>query len=813
MDKRYRTNITLGIMLMTLMLGSSAWAQSIAIYPQGARLDHGEDPQRMVILKTREDGVTLDVTEKVTVTYAAEGLVKWGEDFKLHPVADGETTATFTYEGEALTIPVQVLNATTIPAMSFRNDVEPAIMRSGCNTGACHGSAKGKNGFRLSLFGFDSEYDYKSLTRELLARRINVAIPEESLMLQKPAGEVAHEGGTVISREDKLYNAMRRWIAEGVTDDPKEVKTLDRIEILPPQAVLEGEGATQRFMVRALYSDGSDRDVTDLAVMSTSDELTLTIDDIGKTTAAQQGEVYIMARFGTFAVVSKVIVIPQGKVLQWPEDAQPKNYIDEFVFAKLKKLRIPPAVICEDHIFLRRAYLDIIGTLPTVEESTAFLNDAAPDKRDKLVDALLQRPEFSNVWAMKWAEVLRVATIANVMDPKGMHRYNDWLRQAITSNVPMDQLVRDLLSAEGGNFTNPASNYYLVERDPVMISENVAQVFMGIQLKCAQCHNHPFERWTMDDYYSFAAFFAQIGRKGSSDPREQIIFNSNSGGVKNINSGQTMGPKFLGGAVPEIKGGEDRRAVLAAWLTSPENPWFARNIANRVWDHYLGAGIVNPPDDVRVTNPPSNPELLDEIGRRMVEYNYDLRKLVRDICTSYTYQMSTQPREEGISDERNFAYAKLRRMTAEQMLDAICVVTDTVVKFPNLPKGARPAEVANGRSGIYFLDVFGRPARESVCTCDRSNSPTLAQSLHLINGDTMGNAIKSPEGRLARLVKAETPTEQVLEELYLASVSRKPTTEELATMKQHIDATEDKQAALEDVFWTMLNAKEFIFNH
>ncbi|MCF6287367.1 MAG: DUF1549 and DUF1553 domain-containing protein, partial [Candidatus Hydrogenedentes bacterium] len=694
---------------------------------------------------------------------------------------------------------------------SFGNDVMPAIMRAGCNTGSCHGSAQGKNGFRLSLFGFDPDRDFVSLTRQSRSRRINAALPEESLMLTKPLGQVDHEGGGVIQPGDGLYEPMLQWIREGTKPDPKELPKLTNIHIYPPEAVLEGKGSQQRFSIFADYSDGTTRDVTDSTVLSSSDELTLTIDGAGLSTAGNKGEVYIMARYGTFAVVSKAIIIPQGHTVSWP-DVSERNYVDTHVFNKLKKLRIPPAELCDDNTFVRRAFVDVLGSIPTPEETQTFLADNDPEKRAKLIDTLLIRPEFSDLWAMKWAEALRVAEIPNVLDRKGMHRYNDWLRQAISNNTPMDQLVRELLGATGGNFTNPAVNYYVVERDPLFISENVAQVFLGIQLKCAQCHNHPFERWTMDDYYSFAAFFAQVGRKTSSDPRESVIFNRGAGEVKHGNTKKNMAPKFLAGETPDVKG-KDRRAVVAEWITSPENPWFAKNLANRVWAHFLGAGIIDPPDDVRVTNPPTNPQLLEEMGKKMIEYNYDLRKLVRDICTSYIYQMSTRPRDFDNSDARNFSHAQVRRLTSEQLLDGIVKVTGNDVKFKNLPKGARAMQVAGGNSGVYFLKVFGRPLRQTVSTTERRGEPNLAQSLHLINGNTIDNAIKGKGGLLDSLLAAETPHDQIIDRLYLAAISRAPLAEEKTALNAYVAAAENKREALEDVFWSVLNSKEFIFNH
>jgi hypothetical protein len=450
--------------------------------------------------------------------------------------------------------------------------------------------------------------------------------------------------------------------------------------------------------------------------------------------------------------------------------------------------------------------------LPTVEETAAFLGDTAADKRQRLIDQLLERPEFSELWAMKWADLLRVQTVANAIDRKALHRYNDWLRGAITTNKPLDELVRELLSAQGGNFASPAVNFYVAESDPTKLAENVAQIFLGIQLQCAQCHNHPFERWTMDDYYSFAAFFAQVGQKGSTDPRERIIFDRRSGEVANKKDGRQMAPTFLGGPTPDVSV-RDRRAVLGDWLTSPENPWFAKCIANRVWQHFFGKGITDPPDDVRVTNPPSHPELEEALAKRLVEVRYDLRALVRDICNSYTYQMSTQSRDPGIKDERNFSRALLRRLPAEQLLDALCTVSDSTVKFANLPLGARAVEVANGDSGNYFLGLFGRPARSTVCTCERRGDPTLAQVLHLVNGDTMTAALKASGGRVERLAAPEVTPTHAVEELWLAAYSRKPTDQERQFTETYLANAADKRAALEDVFWSVLNSKEFVFNH
>ena len=798
------------IVIVGLMMTTAAFPAGLTIYPEKVQLDNARDIQRLVAVQVREDGVTQDVTAKITITIEPAGLAAWTPEHRFQPLVDGEGIIKVEYEGQTKTIPLSVKQSKSDPPISFRNDLMPVLMNSGCNTGKCHGSAQGKNGFLMSLFGYDPEADYIRFTRESRVRRVNVALPDQSLFLTKPLSEVDHGGGTVFTKDSFLYKTMQRWISEGAPDDKADLPTVIGLRILPEEVVMEGKGTTQQLMMIASYSDGTDRDVTDLAILSTVDDSLVAIDKQGLATAGNRGEAYIMARFSTFAVVSKFITIPQGEQVR-SQSLPPANYIDELIHNKLKELRITQASLCTDEVFLRRAYLDILGVLPTVDEALEFLDNTAPDKRAKLIDVLLERPEFSELWAMKWAEVLRVRSTIQ-LDLKGMHRYNDWLRNAITSNKPMDQLVRELLSATGGNFAEPASNFYLVEREPNMMAENVAQVFMGVQIKCAQCHNHPFERWTMDDYFSFSAFFAQVGRKTSSDPRETIIYNSGSGEVRNPQNNKVMAPKFLGDIQPDLKD-RDRRVVLAEWLTAPENPWFANNLANRVWSHFMGQGIIEPTDDVRVSNPPSNPQLLDEMGRRLVGYNYDMRQLIRDICNSNTYQSSTQAPEESKSDTRNFAYAQLRRLPSEVMLDAISKVTDTQVKFASLPIGARAVQVADGDSKNYFLEVFGRPSRETACTTERRNEPTLAQVLHLINGDTLTHAIQSGDSRLAQRFAQEMTDEAIVEELFLAAYSRRPRDDEAMMMLKYITEGEDRKAALEDVYWSILNSKEFVFSH
>jgi hypothetical protein len=454
--------------------------------------------------------------------------------------------------------------------------------------------------------------------------------------------------------------------------------------------------------------------------------------------------------------------------------------------------------------------LDITGLLPTPEEYRAFVSDDDPNKRSKLIDELLTRKEFSEIWAMKWSQLLMIKT-TNQVSYKQTFLYSNWLTKQLADNVPLDQIVRDLISSSGGTFTEPQTNFYQVERDTLKVAENVAQVFMGIRTQCAQCHNHPFDRWTQGDYYSFAAFFSQIGRKQGEDYRETIVFDRGGGEVKHPVTGETMKPKFLGGAVPDVQG-KDRRKVLAQWLTSPENPYFAPSIANRVWAHFFGIGIVEPVDDIRVSNPPSNPELFQELGDKLIEYNYDFKRLVRDICNSNAYQRSTVRNESNKTDELNFAHGNIRRIGAESLLDCICQVTETKEKFKGLPLGSRAVQIADGRTTNYFLTTFGRAPRDTVHASEASTDPTLSQALHLLNGNTIEGKIQ--KGKVVEhMLKAGKKPAEVVEALYVRCLSRKPTAEEMRQLQSVLDDPDNQLAALQDFYWALLNSREFLFNH
>ncbi|MBM4004423.1 MAG: DUF1549 domain-containing protein [Planctomycetes bacterium] len=779
----------------------------ITVYPPQIHLQSKQDFQRYVVIASREDGVTRDVTKESVAQIADANLARLGGT-TVYPTADGTTALVVDFQGLKATVPVNVKDAAVERPVSFHLDVMPVFARSGCNTGSCHGAARGKDGFRLSLFGFDPKGDYLRLTRELGPRRINLALPAESLLIEKSVGIVPHTGGKRFALESEYGRTLMRWLEAGAPQDPGEPPVVARLEIFPPAAVLEGADSTQQFLARATYTDGTDRDVTSLATFMTSNDNSAPMNADGLVTAAARGEAFVMARFETHTVGSQILVLP--KDLQYAAPPIQGNYVDELVGAKLNKIRVQPSGICSDEQFLRRATIDIAGQLPTEEEYLAFVADADPLKRAKLVDRLLDRKEFSEIWAMKWAELLMVKS-NNAVSYKSMFLYSNWLTDKIASNVPLNKMIQELLGASGGTFRNAATNYYQIERDTLKTAENVAQVFMGIRTQCAQCHNHPFDRWTMDDYYSFAAFFAQIGRKQGEDYRETIVFNSGSGEVNHLVGGRPMPPKFLGGAKPDLAG-NDRRVVLAEWLTSTDNPYFAPSVANRVWAHFFGKGIVEPVDDVRVSNPPSNPELFKTLGDKLVQYNYDFKQLVRDICNSQTYQRSTERNDSNKDDERNFAHGNVRRIQAEMLLDCISQVTSTKDKFRGLPLGARAVQVADGGSSTYFLTTFGRSARDTVCACDVKMEPTLSQALHLINGDTLQTKI-GQGGLVKQWLDAGKSVPQIVESIVIRSLGRRPTPVEVERLTAIVADAESPQAGLEDVFWAVLNSREFVFNH
>ncbi|MFK8111847.1 MAG: DUF1549 domain-containing protein [Rubripirellula sp.] len=787
--------------------GAPRPAVNLSVYPLQIQLDTARDYQSVLAVVRRSDDVTLDVTDDATWKLADEKFAKLSGN-KVVPVADGQTELICNFDNAEIRIPVKVTRSAEKLPISFEKDIVPIMTRSGCNTGSCHGAARGKDGFMISLFGYDPVGDYKRITREIGMRRINLAIPEDSLFLTKSTGKVTHTGGKLFEENSVYYNTILEWLQAGAPADPTPPPKVANLEVFPAQSVIEGEGSKQRFIAVATYTDGNTRDVTNLSAFMTNNETTAAVDKDGNVTAGARGEAFIMARFETKTEGRQTLVLPKN--LKYTAPKIDGNYIDQLVGKKLNQLRILPSELCTDEEFLRRITIDITGQLPTEEEYTQFVNDVGADKRARLIDRLLERKEFSEIWAMKFAQLLMIKS-TNQVSVKSAFLYNQWLTENFAKNVPIDEMVRELFGATGGTFSSPATNYYQIETDVLKRAENAAQVFMGIRTQCAQCHNHPLDRWTMDDYYGFAAFFCQTATKTGEDYREKIIYDRRSGEVKHKVTNKNMIPKFLGGENADTKG-KDRRVVMAEWLTSPENPYFSTSIANRVWAHFMGVGIVEPVDDIRVSNPATNPELFQTLGGKLSEYKFDFRQLVRDICNSKAYQRSATPNESNQSDTRNYAYSTVRRIPAEMLLDCVSQVTGTKEKFRGLPLGARAVQIADGKTSTYFLDTFGRSGRATVCDCEATTDPSLSQALHLLNGSSTSGKIT--KGKVvAELLKDNATPEQALDRLYVRCLSRYPTEAERKELLDSVAKAPKPQEGLEDVFWAILNSREFVFNH
>jgi hypothetical protein len=696
--------------------------------------------------------------------------------------------------------------------ISFRLEVMPTLTKAGCNTGACHGSAQGKDGFQLSLFGFDPEGDYYRLSREMPGRRIQLAAPSESLMLKKALGTVQHTGGNVISRQSPAYQTLLQWLQQGAPDDPAEQITFRHLAIEPATLTLNGSQQKQNLRVWATMSDNTKREVTALIRWTSSDDQIAKISPQGEVVSGDSGEALIMARCTTATAAISVVVIPSRPSTS--NYGEPKQRIDQLVVQKLALFKIPVSPICDDDTFLRRATIDCAGRQATEKERQSYYAWPVEQRRENLIDELLKSEAFSRLWVMKWSELLGMSSAdQNKMSFKSVQLYGDWLRQAIHEDRPWDLMVRQLLTGSGGTFEFPQTNYFRQETDPLKMAENVAQVFMGTRIQCAQCHNHPFDRWTMEDYYGFAAFMGRIGVKNGRDPREKIIVDKSNGEVKHPLTNKPVPPRFLGGEQPELQPNQ-RRQKLAQWLTAPENPWFAKHMANMIWAWFMGRGIVEPVDDVRLSNPPSNEALLQYLAKVFKDHHFRIRPLVKEICLSQTYQRSSSTVADNEVDERYFSHAPIRRVRSEVLWDMLCQATDNPQKLPGLPKGESATALIDGKLSDHFLKTFGRASHQSVCSCEVVTEPNLSQALNLLNGD-MVQASLEKSGLIAKYLKTFSP-EETFQKLTWKAYNRQPSAEEVEYFKQQIDTTPPLSSVaikeiLEDFYWAMLNGREFAF--
>ncbi len=711
-------------------------------------------------------------------------------------------------------------------SISFVNDIVPVLTKAGCNSGVCHAKAGGgQNGFQLSLLGFEPREDYDHLVREGRGRRLFPAAPDESLLLLKASGQKPHGGGVRLSKDSQGYRQLRDWIAAGAPYGQADAPKLLSIEVQPAGGLLQ-QGTTQQLTTLAHYSDNAVRDVTELALYEPNDRAMVEVTEAGLVKAFDlPGVAAVMIRYQGKVTVFNAAIPLGAAVEQVPAS---KNFIDDHVFSNLKTLGIPPSSLCDDATYLRRVTLDIAGRLPTEAEAREFLANQAEHRRDQVVKKLLQSSAYADYFANKWTSLLKNRR-DDASDITSNFAFHAWLRDSLLANQPYDQIVRELLAATGTVIGNPPVAWYKRVKEPKEQIEDVAQLFLGVRMQCAQCHHHPFERWSQDDYYSLAAFFSQVGRKPTATRGEDLIFHKRGVALaQNIKTGETVKPAALGDDVGVIAAGEDPRLRLANWMSAKGNPFFAKALVNRYWKHFFSRGLVEPEDDIRDTNPPTNPELLVALEKHFVESGFDLKELVRVITTSHAYQLSAVPNEHNLADRQNYSRFYPRRLQAEVLLDAIDQLTGARTDFPNLPVGTKAVALPDNsyNKSSPFLKVFGRPESASVCECERVQSASLAQSLHFINAGDIKSKLVYPEGRADRLSKTEEASnEALIHELYLAAFSRLANPQELETATSYLaetrlnaegkelSPTESKRESLQDLLWALMNTKEFLFNH
>lgn len=724
---------------------------------------------------------------------------------------NGSTTITVQHQGKTTLVPVTVVGVGNGRAIDFRTEIMPLLSKHGCNAGGCHGKASGQNGFKLSLFGFDTPFDYDAIVKEARGRRVLASAPEGSLFLQKASGTVPHGGGKKLAKDTADYQTIRQWLAVGAPATATNAPKVKRLRVLPEERVLAPQ-SHQQLAVVAEYTDGSTRDVTRQAEFFSNLDVIAAVNAEGYvTTGGQSGEATIMARHMGFVATFRAM-IPHGPPLKEIPDFSPLNLVDEFTVAKWKKLGLKPSAVVNDATFIRRITIDLCGRLPTPEEVKVFLADASPNKRAKWAQRLLDSGDYPAYFAMKWGSILRNSNLAGA--DRAAVAFHHWIKDHLARNTPYDEFVRGIVAASGEWQDSPAINWYWQNRDDRLHqpTADVAQIFLGTRLQCAKCHHHPYERWGQADYYGLAGFFARVGGKSFGEPPPVYAAAQPTTSEKNPVTGKAIEPKYLDGDEPKFTAEDDPRHALVDWMAKPDNPFFAKAFVNRVWGHFFGRGLVHEVDDQRETNPPSNPELLDALAKEFIKNKFDMKKIILLLVSSRVYQLSSEPTEFNKNDRQNFARYYARRLPAEVLHDAVVYLTGAKTGFSGVGDKARAIDLPHEGFGSYFLDTFDRPKRVTVCECERSTSATLGQVLLLANSDEIEGKIASGEGRLAKLLKAKKSTTDIVADLYLNAYARTPTPTEMKRILDHVATYQDPQQGLEDVLWTILNSKEFMFN-
>ncbi|MDB6069548.1 MAG: hypothetical protein JWL81_719 [Verrucomicrobiales bacterium] len=772
-----------------------------------------------LVTATKADGFPGDVTGMAVLTVSDASVLSIEGPGRVRGNSPGKATLEVVFQEKRISIPVEVSPAADAPP-NFVSHVLPILGKAGCNAGACHAKADGQNGFRLSVFAFDPKSDYQNITIGARGRRVFISNPGESLLLLKATQIVPHEGGARFEKDSDAYRMLARWIGTGMSYASDQEPVLSRLEVFPKTRRYH-KGDQQRLIAKAVYQDGSTRDVTDLAQFDSNEKQIATVSQDGIVSAGQvNGQAVIVARFMGLVGDSQVLV-PADKLL--PEKAYQelpvRNFIDSLAYARFRELGLFPSGMCSDAEFLRRAYLDVTGTLPPVEEAVAFAADADPDKRVKLADRLLAHPAYADHWAVKWADLLRPNP--DRVGVKSVYLLDQWLRDCFRSNKPYDAMVRGILTVQGNTHREGPAVIYRDRREPADLSTMFSQLFLGVRLDCAKCHHHPNEKWSQEDFYRMAAFFAPLKQKGGgiSAPisgGNETFYVVAGGTLKHPVTGEVMKPRPPDGPEAVLENGRsDPRLSLADWLLDKENPFFAKAAVNRVWGQFFGRGIVDPVDDFRLSNPPSNPALLDALAAEFVSSGYDLKALMRVILTSRLYQLGSEPNESNIGDTRNFSRFPRRRMGAETMADALAQVTGVPTRYPGLPLGARAVEAWTYKIDSRTMDAFGRPNSSSDCPCERNIKPAISQSLHLMNSEILNEKLTSTDagGVVQRLVAGNKTAREIVEELYLTCYSRLPAEDELCIALASYGGGADRRKAAEDLLWALINSAEFVFNH
>ena len=782
-------------------------ADEIEIYPSQILLTEGMARQQILV-----DTNGRDATRTASYSSRDANIVTVDKAGHVTPLADGETEIVVTVGRHTASVAVHVSGVKNGRSVDFVSDIVPILSRHGCNSGGCHGKAGGQNGFQLSLFGFDNDFDYDAIAKEGRGRRIFATSTSRSMLLAKATGSSPHGGGSRFDHDSEAGQLIQRWIELGAPASSPDSPRVVKLHVTPTERVLSRDGQ-QQLAVTAEYSDGSRRDVTRQSEFSSNLDPVAGVDEDGFVTATgQSGEAAIMARYVGHVAVFQAIV-PHGESLDSIPEFAPNNYVDELAAAKWMKLGLQPSPPSDAATFLRRVTVDLCGRLPTVEETVAFLEDKSGSKRRLAIDRLLDSPDYPAYFAMRWGAILRNSKLAGA--DQASYAFHNWIKDMIARNRPYDEFVRGVVAAAGEWQDAPAINWYWQTRDDQLhsVTADTAQVFLGIRLQCARCHHHPYERWGQEDYYGLAGFFTRLGRKSFGQPPPYFASSKVTTGEKNPLTGKVPEPKFLDGEYGKFTPEDDPRHALVDWMAQPDNPFFARVLVNRLWGHFMGRGLVDEVDDMRESNPPSNPELLDALAKDFIDHKFDVRHIVQTLVNSRVYQLSSAPTERNKDDRQNFARFYARRLIAEVLLDAVDQTTGTKTRFGNIADSARAVDLPHEGFGSYFLDTFDRPKRVSGCECERSSGATLAQVLLLANSDELENKLADGKGRIAKLASAEKPIPDKIDEIYLSAFARHPHSKEFETTVKYVESQEDKRKALEDVLWTIVNSKEFLFNH